>query len=627
MRGAAGEALAGALLSGLLLVAGPAGAAGDAAAPVPDAVLTAGRIYTMDPMGRVVEALAIRDGRITALGSREEILALAGPQTRRIGLADDEAVFPGFTDAHVHLLDGGRSLLGLSLHAAATADEVVALVKAHAEAHPALAVIAGEGWELNLFPGAHPKKELLDAVVPERPVVLIAADGHNAWVNSAALKAAGITKDTPDPPGGRIERDPKTGEPTGTLREAAVALVRAIVPEPTPAEQDAALAAAMAYMNDLGYTAAIDAAVTEGPMEEAFLRYARRSLEPDREHKAPQPGLDLRLCLLPGADIMAGTMTRADIAPVIERLKARRARFDAVGNPAVRADCVKIFVDGVMENFTAAVLEPYRDVPEGVDPEGQLNIPPDVLADHVTAVIAAGFQPHFHALGDRAVRVALDALEAARARLGWAKLAAARPHLAHLELVDPADAPRFAALGATANIQALWAYPDPYITDLTLPHLAPGRVNLLYPFAMLARAGARLAMGSDWPVSTPDPMAAAEVAVRRADPEDDAAAPWLSEQRLGIAEVMTALTRAGAYLMGEEGARGMLAVGSRADLVALTADPFAVNPRELSRIRVRMTMRDGRIVHWLPREEFMPPRPAVPFPPCGQKGDAACRKP
>lgn len=545
----------------------------------PDHIVIFSTVHVMDAARTLADAIVIEHGRIAYVGDEQAARRRIRPDSLVIE-ARDGALFPGFTDAHVHLIDGGETLLSLDLSEADSAAAVVAMVARYAEAHPELPVISGSGWNLPLFPNAAPDRELLDDIVPDRPVILIAADGHNAWVNSAALAAAGIDQDTPDPANGRIERDPATGEATGTLRETAMDLVAGLIPEPDADTLDRRLEAALAYMHRLGYTAAIDAAVVAGPKEEVFLRAARKGALP----------LRLQLSLRPGDSLLDGN---ASDPPPIADFVGRRDRIAALASPFLSAPQVKIFVDGVLENQTAALLQPYIELPGRTAETGDLILPEEALDAYVTALAGAGFQTHFHAIGDRAVRAALDAVEAARLVHGDQDL---RPHIAHIEMIDPADITRFAELGVIANAQTLWGFEDAYISDLTVPHLGPERSARLYPFQDLLTGRATLASGSDWPVSTADPMDALEVAVTRHDPALEAGPAFLPDQRISIDDMMAALTIHGALLVHQEDVRGTLQAGKAADLVLLDADPYAAPEGKLSEIGAILTMVDGRIV-------------------------------
>lgn len=552
----------------------------------PDAPATAifvnGAVFTADASGTIAEAAAIRGGEILRAGTREDIMALAGKGTEIVDMAGG-MLLPGFTDAHAHLVDGGDTLTSLSVSGAGTVEDVLAQVKAYATAHPELEVIVGSGWALPLFEGGNPHKAMLDSVVADRPVILWAADWHNAWVNSAALAAAGVDAATPDPVNGKVERDSVTGEPTGALRESATQLVEALIPPMSLESALEDLLAGMRFQNEMGYTASVDASVPPGVMADAFIAAVENG----------EATLRVTLSLLPTPDFTDKALTAGDIEARIGDLTARRARIGAADPAMLKADMVKIFLDGVLENKTAALIEPYIGGDDGADFRGVLNMAPDLLDAYAIALDRAGFNIHMHAIGDRAVRAGLDAVAAAveanppRAR---------HHHIAHIELIDPADFPRFAQTGTAANMQALWAYADSYITDLTEPFLGEGRSQWLYPFGSLRDAGAFLVSGSDWPVSTSDPFDAIEVAVTRISPEGDTPV-WRPEQRLAVADMLRALTINGAVLTGEADSRGSIETGKRADLVLVDANPMDIDPAELSDITVVMTMLDGRTVY------------------------------
>jgi predicted amidohydrolase YtcJ len=568
------------VLAGVALLAGCVPKTGaDAPATM---VFVNGVVFTADEAGTIAEAAAVRDGAIVRAGTRDDIMRLAGEGTDVIDMKGG-MLLPGFTDAHVHLVDGGDTLTSLSVHDAETVDEVLEAVKTYAAAHPELDAIIGSGWALPLFEGGNPHKSMLDSAEAERPVVLYAADGHNAWVNSAALEAAGVDAATPDPANGRVERDPQTGEPTGALRESATQLVDALVPPMTKESALSDLAAAMRFQNRMGYTASIDASVPPGPMADAFIAAV----------ESGEATLRIELSLLPTTDFTDKAFAAEQIEARIDGLEARRSKIEAADPAMLKAGMVKIFLDGVLENQTGALLEPYHGSSAGAAYAGVLNMPPDLLRRYAVALDSAGFDLHMHAIGDRAVREGLDAVEAVvetnppRAR---------HHHIAHIELIDPGDVPRFGETGAGANMQALWAYGDSYITDLTEPFLGEDRSRWLYPFASLRDAGAFLVSGSDWPVSTSDPFAAMEVAVARTSPDGDTPV-WRPEQRLAVADMLKALTINGAVLMGQDDMRGSIEPGKRADLVLVNANPLAVNPAALSEIAVVMTLLDGEPVY------------------------------
>jgi predicted amidohydrolase YtcJ len=530
-------------------------------------ILTDAIVRTMDPGRPLAEAVAAAGGRIIYVGDARGAERYRGPSTEVVDL-DGRLVLPAFQDSHVHLVTGGVELEQCDLNDAAAPEEVFRRIRDYAAAHPGQAWIEGGGWALPLFPQANPTKEDLDRLVPDRPVCLSSADGHSSWVNSRALALARITKDTPDPPGGRIERDARTGEPSGTLREAAAGLVERLIPAPTPEALQDGLRRGVALAHRFGITSIIEASADERLLE-AYAALDRRG------------ELGLRVLASLHVDPDKGT---AQIA----RLSALREKYRA-GH--LRADAAKIFADGVLESGTAALLEPYLNRPGD---RGRPNLAPEVFDALAVALDRAGFQIHIHAIGDRGVRLSLDALEAARRANGDRDL---RHHIAHLEFIDPADIPRFRTLRVVANFQALWAYPDAYITDLVAPSLGPARSRWLRPIGSVARTGATLAGGSDWSVSSLNPLDAIEVAVTRRGPDDPPGEPWIPEELTDLRTMIAAYTTNGAYLAREERSRGSIAVGKAADLVVLDRDPFTVPAAEINQARVLWTFFEGRAVY------------------------------
>jgi predicted amidohydrolase YtcJ len=528
--------------------------------------------------------LAVRDGRVVALGEAA-VRELVGPRTDVVDVTG-RLLVPGFQDAHVHPVQGGLEMATCDLSGVRTADEYLAVIATFADAHPEAEWITGGGWAMEAFPGGRPSREALDAVVPDRPVYLPNADHHGVWVNSRALQVAGITGQTPDPPDGRIERD-GAGEPTGMLQEGAAGLVGRHVPEPTAAQLRHALLLAQARLHSYGITAWQDALVG--------------------------PGLGLADVLSTYLDAArAGELTARVQAALwwrrgagLEQLDELRAARDAsVGR--LHANTVKMMLDGVAENHTAAMLEPYvdgcgspschpADPHHALDTSGLAFIDPDALPGYVTALDSDGFSVHFHALGDRAVRMALDAVAAARAANGWTD---GRHQLAHLQVVHPDDRPRFRELGAAANIQSLWAAHEVQMDELTIPFLGARRATWQYPFGDLHRAGAVLVAGSDWPVSSADPMQAIHVAVNRVLPGSTADA-FLPEQRLDLGTALAAYTAGSAWANGFDDT-GVLSVGAPADLALLDRDPFAHPPEEIAATAVAQTFVAGVRVHHRP---------------------------
>lgn len=550
----------------LLLAAGLAASCGGPPVEPAGLILTNAAITTMAAARPRAEALAVAAGRIVYVGDSRGALRFRGPSTRVVDLGG-RMVLPAFQDSHVHLVAGGVKLGLCDLNGLGTREEVLAKVRAYAAAHPQAAWIAGGGWDLPLFPQADPRKEDLDAIVPDRPAVLDSADGHSAWVNSRALALAGITRDTPDPAGGRIERDPQTGTPTGTLRESAADLVQRLVPELGPEDHIRGLRAGLALANRFGIASIIEASA--GP--ETLDAYA--ALDKSGE-------LTVRVLASLYVDTDKGVAE-------VRRLAGLRRQY---AGPRLTATSAKIFADGVMEPHTAALLEPYIDRPGD---RGTPLLEPEAFNELARALDLAGFQIHVHAIGDRAVRMALDAFEAAGRANGFRDL---RHHIAHLELIDPTDIPRFKRLGVAANFQALWAYPDTYITDLTLPILGPRRSRWLYPIGSVARTGARIVGGSDWPVSSMNPLLAIQVALARRGPDAPPGEAWIPEERVDLATMLRAYTMNGAWLSHEERIHGSLETGKAADLIVLDHDLFAIPVFEIGRTRVLLTLLDGREV-------------------------------
>ncbi|MFI5961035.1 amidohydrolase [Streptomyces asoensis] len=540
-----------------------------------DLVFTGGPVHTVDPARSTATSVAVRDGRITAVG-HDEVLDLVGARTEVVDLAG-RLLLPGFQDAHVHPQGAGLELALCHLGDSADAQEYLRRVAAYAEAHPHAEWITGGGWSMEAFPGGTPTAALLDAVVPDRPVFLPNRDHHGAWVNTRALERAGIDARTPDPADGRIERDAH-GNPTGMLQEGAVHLVGALVPDPTPSEQTAALLRAQAVLHSYGVTAWQDAII---------------GAHADLTDPAPAYRAAVDAGLLTARVVGALWWDRARGAEQIPELVARR---EELSRGRFRAGTVKIMQDGIAENHTAAMLDPYLTgcgCPS--DNSGISFVEPGALNAHVTALDALGFQVHFHALGDRAVREALDAVEAARAANGRRDT---RHHLAHLQVVHPEDVRRFRPLGATANLQALWAAHERQMDELTLPFLGERRGARQYPFGDLLRAGATLAAGSDWPVSSPDPLAAVHVAVNRIAPDAPEGTPvFLPAQRLDLATALAAYTAGSAYVNHLDDTTGSVTPGKSADLVVLDRDPFAGPPAEIAATRVVQTFVDGARVY------------------------------
>jgi predicted amidohydrolase YtcJ len=520
--------------------------------------------------------VGVTDGRITSVRSELDAQrggpGRPGPDVRVVDLAGG-LLAPGFTDAHVHPIQGGLERLRCDLSEHETREEYLAAVRAYADSHPEVPWILGGGWSMPAFPGGTPLAADLDTVVPDRPVFLPNRDHHGAWVNSRALELAGVARETPDPPDGRIERD-ADGNPSGTLHEGATALVSRHLPRTTGADYRAALLAGQEYLHSLGVTSWQDAIVgSYSGMDDPGSTYVDAAASGElRSHVVGALWWDRRQGVEQVADLVG--------------------RREALTGGRFRATTVKVMQDGVAENGTAALLEPYLDrCGHATDNRGHSFLDAQAVKDAVAALDAAGFQVHVHTIGDRAVRETLDAMVGTDP--------ARRHHIAHLQLVHPDDVPRFAELGVAANMQALWACLDDQMSDLTLPFLGEERSTWQYPFGALHRTGARLVAGSDWPVSTPDPLAAIHTAVTRTsygDPGPAGTDPFLPEQALPLEVAFAAYTSGSAWVNHRDDA-GVVEVGAVADLVVLDRDPFAGPPEEIGAARVVSTWVDGELVH------------------------------
>lgn len=529
-----------------------------------DLALVRTRVRTGD--GTASDALAVRDGHVVALGA-DDVRDLVGPRTRVLD-RPGALVVPGFQDCHVHAPPAGRERLTIDLHDLPGRQAYLDTIAAYAAANPDVEWLTGGGWALEHFPGAAPRREDLDAVAGGRPAFLFNRDLHGAWVNTAALERAGIDAATPDPPDGRYERD-ESAMPSGMLHEGAAYSFRTRwVPEPDRTEWEHAILEAQRHLYSLGVTGWQDAWVTP----ETFAAYVA----------------------LAGSGRLTARVVGAlwwDRHRALDQLPEFQAqREQGVGR--FRPTTVKIMVDGIIENQTASMLEPYCAGCGAGESRGLDYVDRDLLVAAVTELDALGFQVHMHAIGDRAVRNALDAVEAARTANGPS---GNRHHIAHLQVVQPSDLARFAALDVVANCQTYWAQSEPQMDELTIPFIGRDRAELQYPFEALRRAGTHLAMGSDWAVTTADPLQQMEVAVRRIDPENRDNPPFLPEQALPLRAALSAFT-AGSAFTNHDAEAGTLTVGARADFAVLDQDLFELNGL-VSDAHVVCTVSSGNVVH------------------------------
>ncbi len=557
------------LSAALMLVVG----IGDAFAAPPvgepaDTAYRNGAVYMVDAARSWAEAVAVRAGRIVYVGSNAGLKAWVGPKTHVVDL-QGKMLLPGFHDSHVHLVGGGIEMAECDLNGMTELEPILAALKQYAERNPDQKVIRGGGWPLTLNEG-NPRKETLDKIVPDRPVLLDAFDGHSSWANSKALQLAGITKETPDPPRGRIERDPQTGEPTGTLRESAGRLVIDKFPKYTEYDYLAGLRRGVEMANRLGITSIQEASVRDYHLK------AFTVLDQAGE-------LTLRAV---GALRIEPDKHASQVPQFVEwRSKYQGKRF--------RATAVKIFLDGVIESRTAALLEPYA----GGDERGWLNLEPEVLKPLAAELDRVGFQIHIHAIGDRAIQSSLDALEFARDRNGSRD---SRHHIAHIQLFAPSDIPRFRRLGVIANFQPLWACADDYIVKMTEPILGPERSRWLYPIRSVADTGAVIAGGSDWSVSSMNPLDAIQVALTRRKLNAGPGPAWLPEEVVDLPLMLAAYTINGAYVNFQEQETGSIEVGKAADLIVLDRNLFEIPKHEIHQAKVLLTVLEGKTVYQAP---------------------------
>jgi predicted amidohydrolase YtcJ len=546
-------------------------AAGCSGEPPADRIFVGGSVYTVDLRRSRAEAVAVRDGRIVAVGSDEEIRGLAGRRTEVTDLRG-AMLLPGFHDSHIHILIGVATKDDCDLLRLESQEAVEARLQECAQlaGYGPDRWVAGGGWSEWLWPDANPGKDVLDALFPDRPVYLVSSFGHAAWVNSRALALAEITKATADPADGVIERD-AAGEPSGTLRDAAMMLVESKLPGRTAAQRLESVRAGIRLAHSVGITSVIE------------------------------PGLDAALIEPVVALADAGELTlrtRASLSPIAwqpgtfdDGVFAFLEGRERWRRPGLDVDSVKVYMDGVIEYGTGALLEPYAKEALGVGPRFYTQADVD---RYFARFDAMGLAIHVHATGDAGIRRALDGFAAMRKANGMSDN---RHHIVHLQLIHEDDLPRFAELGVTATFQPLWAYPDPAAIELDVPMIGEARTQAMYPIGSMARSGARIAAGSDYFVTDLNPLHAIEAAVTRQDPYTNSGAVLGESERVDLATMVAAYTINGAWLMGLEKEQGSIEVGKRADFVVLDRDLFAGPASAINEAKVVMTVVDGRNVY------------------------------
>ncbi len=537
--------------------------------PVADTIIVRGKVYTGNIKQPWAQAVAIRGDKIMAVGDDAEILKLRDAGTEVIE-AGGKLVLPGFVDCHIHFLEGSISLGQANLEGAKNPADIQHILREYAEKHPGDGWILGGGWNYAMFGEENlPHKKYLDELFPNRPVFLVGYDGHTSWANSKALTLAGIDKNTPNPANGAIVRDPKTGEATGALKESASRLVGKFVPKLTRAEKLAALRAGIHWANENGLTRVHNAG---GDFEEfALYDELRRNG-------------DLTLRMYIAYFLNPPELRPQDLAAIEEARQKYTSDWLSGG-------VVKMMIDGVVESHTAAMLEPYSDDPST---KGKLFWDPDKYKTAVAELDKRGLQIFTHAIGDYAVRTALDAYENAE---NVNHTQDRRPRIEHIETITTTDIPRFGKLGVIASMQPLHAYPDEDTLRVWAGNNGPDRASRAWVWNSIAKAGGRLAFGSDWNVVTLNPWEGLQMAVTRQTIEGTPAGGWMPQERVTLAQAVEGYTLGAAYAGRREKTEGSIEAGKLADLVIVSQDIFAIDPHTIAQTKVIKTIVGGRVVY------------------------------
>ncbi|MFN0103797.1 MAG: amidohydrolase [Bryobacteraceae bacterium] len=531
-----------------------------------DLWLRNGKVWTADPARPWAQSILIRGNTIAAVGADNE-LAKQANGAREIDLKG-RLTIPGFNDAHLHFIGGSLGLSQIDLNGICTLDDMQREVANFAAKHANDKWLHGRGWEYVCLPrGRLPRKEDLDKVVKDRPVFLAAYDGHTAWVNSKALELAGVDRNTKFTGFGEIVKDPTTGEPTGSLKEGAMNLVRRLVPAPDRKQKLHSLEAGLRLAASLGITSAQNA---NGSLDELDLYEELRSKN--------------KLTLRTSVAMSVGPM---ETESALHDYAALHHKYPG---PLLRVGAIKLMMDGVIESYTAAMLEPYTN---NKTTSGNSAWTPVQFARTVTIADKLGLQIYTHAIGDRAVRVALDGYEAARKVNGPRD---ARHRIEHIETIHPSDLPRFAALGVLPSMQPIHA--DPATIEIWSACIGPARTRTGFAWRSVEKAGGRLVFSSDWPASiSVNPIRGIHNAVNRRTVTGLPPQGWIPEERVSVETALRAYTVNGAYAAFEEGKKGAIRPGLLADIAVLSHDLFTIPNIDIHQTAVDLTVFDGRVVY------------------------------
>lgn len=538
-------------------------------------IIILSNVVTMEETFPRADALVIKGNKIIFVGDEKSALKYKSDHTLLIQESSG-MVLPGFIDSHVHLIWGGIEMGECQLSGLTSKEEIISKIETYVEEHADLNWIRGNGWSLPVFKDGNPSKYILDKINAEKPMYFLSADGHSAWVNSKALSIAGLNESTKDPLNGRIERDPKTKVPSGVLREDAMALVESCIPNYTKEQIENGLFISVKEANKFGITSILDAGT--------------ESINQKKSEENYFDGLDAYREATKNREISLRVNSSQYASPLSWRKDLKHIKNRRFINSQGSMNTVKIFADGVIEAGTGALLDPYV----GTNNFGVLNWDPDTLKLVVSTIENEGFQIHFHAIGDKAIRTTLDAFEYAREKNGLNNM---RHMISHAQLIHPEDIERFKKLDIITSFQPLWAYPDPYMKELTIPVLGPIRSKWNYPLKSLLSSGARITAGSDWSVTSLNPLFGIEVAVTRRELGSPDGEILNQDEIVDLEDILKAYTIDGAFSLFRENEIGSLKKGKLADVILLDKNLFKIPPHEIHQAKVMMTIFNGRVVY------------------------------